>query len=594
LPEDFLKDEDEEENVSSPEVEFEEDDRFGEDEIPFDAEIDDKGEEGEETLEDLEDISKEGEEKEDEDENFDYFEDDEKIVLTYYKTGEEDLEEPDEKDEFSEKDLEDEDEDKEKEKFENEPELEEVLDRPTEPTRKFDFKDKGRPGLRDVKESLNEQALDLTEDEEEGAEEIESDNKINKRYRLRDGRIVDVKPSGEIILVDDEKRSSDFRFSELNRDQKRLRMYPEDNEDEDIVEESKQPKTKLEQIIENIKAARAVAKLNETDPQPDEKDELKDADLKKIGSDEEEVKKDEDELDLDLDKEEGEDEVEKVEITEFIITVEDDLDTAIDELKELGITAQRVPLEPKEEEIPAPVEEPEEEKPVDNIPEEPKEEKSVKEGKESLTEAEDDEKDLGTSDELSLGDQGEDAKELDLGDEDKTVEPTTEFEENKLRVKAEDWPILKGWLEDKGVDVKEMFGGDIEMEEVPEEGEEEETKGEISDDDVDFTGIGDSDKTKVLKESFIPEKYKNLEKNEIAEEIWNIIGPYSNYAMEVDDIYAREDIRNEIEKIENCIGTDIDAISDIDLENLSKERLIKILELLYKEDIRNFDGEEFI
>ena len=417
MAEDFLDDEDKDEPASD--VDFEEGDRFGdEDDIKPDAEIDDVDEDP-----DIE-SAEEGGEKEDEDDNFEYFEDDEKIVLTYYKDGtekedededEDAVIEPDEEDELNDKDLDD-DEDLEKEPPEDE--LEETLDRPTEPTRHFDFKDKGRKGVVDAYESVTE----------------------------------------------DESNSQ------------------------------------LEQIVENIKAARKAAKLNEAETKPDEKDELSDDDLKSIGGEEppENEKTDDDDLDL----ENPEDEVEKTEITEFIITV-DDVDSAIDELKELGVSAEKVPVEPKEdEELPLDLDEPEEEKPaeednenpVDEIPEEPKpEEKS----NESLMEA-DDKPDPGISDELDLGDQGADAKELE--DKPENLEPTAEFEENKIKVPAESWPKLKGWLEEKGVDVKEMFGGDIEMEEVPDEVEGEEgdkTGGEISDDDVDFSGVGDDEKTKV-------------------------------------------------------------------------------------------------
>ena len=42
---------------------------------------------------------------------------------------------------------------------------------------------------------------ELTEEDAEGCEQIESPNEFNNRYRLKDGRIVDVTPSGKYLLV---------------------------------------------------------------------------------------------------------------------------------------------------------------------------------------------------------------------------------------------------------------------------------------------------------------------------------------------------------------------------------------------------------
>jgi hypothetical protein len=356
---------------------------------------------------------------------------------------------------------------------EENPEVDEEAERPEEPFRDHDFEDKGRPGLEDMDESLSERR-----------------------------------------------------------------------------------KSRMEQIIENLKAKRN--ELNEADVKPEETDELTDDDLGDVKLDDE-GEEDEPEPGAETDKD-G-DEVEKVEITEFIITVEN-VDEAIDELEERGVTAERVPVEPKEEEVPQDTEEPEE--PEEEKPE-GEEEKSEEGGedldldlgtpddkaaKESLrafvlanysniNEAEDEDEDkekpegdedAGASDELSLGDQGEDAKELDDQPEggDELTEPTTEFEENKIKVKAEDWEVLKGWLEEKGVDVQEMFGGEIETQEIDPEAEASDVDGEgaaeeISDDDIDFSGIGDKDDTKVkseVKESFKGKKCPTcggVMKNEVCE-----------------------------------------------------------------------------
>jgi hypothetical protein len=54
-----------------------------------------------------------------------------------------------------------------------------------------------------VKDSLYEyyQNVELTPEEVEGAESIESDDMFSRRYRLRDGRIIDVLPDGSVKFV---------------------------------------------------------------------------------------------------------------------------------------------------------------------------------------------------------------------------------------------------------------------------------------------------------------------------------------------------------------------------------------------------------
>jgi hypothetical protein len=111
---------------------------------------------------------------------------------------------------------------------------------------------------------------------------------------------------------------------------------------------------------------------------------------------------------------EGEDE--KVEITEFIITV-DDVSSAIEELSEKGVDAEKV-VDPD-------------------------------------------------------GEPGEGEEES--------------YKEDEISVPAEQWEELKGWLEEKGVDVEEMFGGEIEVED--EEVDLEGGEGEGGDDlEVDLEG----------------------------------------------------------------------------------------------------------
>jgi hypothetical protein len=284
--------------------------------------------------------------------------------------------------------------------------------------------------------------------------------------------------------------------------------------DEDDFSESfkgnKVNTSRMKAIIENLR----VRTINEA-AEIDDEDELKDEDLDSLDLDDETPETD-DETATTLD---GDEEVEKVEITEFIITV-DDVDVAIEELANLGVTAERVEVEPKEEEVPVDIDEPEDdEKPAEGEDEDDEIDVDVdldKDTSESLrafikanylTEDEEEKsaEEIGTSDELGLGDQGQEATELNdkPTEDEESLDATTEFEENKIKVKAEDWDILKGWLEEKGVDVKEMFGGDIETEEFDNEDDAKDivpSNSEISDDEIDFTGIGDDDKTKIKDE----------------------------------------------------------------------------------------------
>jgi len=369
--------------------------------------------------------------------------------------------------------------------------------------RKFDFKDKGRPGLLGMDESSHVMKAQFVSHKLTGKKSPKLGGKLDpKLHNLLDDN--QDKDPNELKEANNLGKKLDPKLHNLltndqDKDDNELKNF------EDEITESDNRTKRMKEIIENLKSKR----VNEAEESSE--DELKDEDLDDINLDDETLTDDETATTLD-----GEDEgVEKVEITEFIITV-DDVDSAISELTELGVTAERVESEPKEEEVPAeieeePIKDDEEDLELDLGDEEQNKAEVAKESLETFIKAnylneegEEDQKpeDLGTSDELGLGDQGEEAKELDdTGDEEEVVEPTTEFEENKIKVKAEDWDILKDWLEDKGVDVKEMFGGDIETEEIsPEEAAAEETPVEISDDDINFDGIGDKDDTRVKEE----------------------------------------------------------------------------------------------
>lgn len=235
-------------------------------------------------------------------------------------------------------------------------------------------------------------------------------------------------------------------------------------DDKKKTNESKEEarKERIKAIIENIRSKRAKPEeekpINEAE-KPAEKpaeeaDELSFDDLDLEGEDKGEEKPEGGGLDLGDDKKEDEN-TEKVEITEFIITV-DNADEAIKELEELGIPAEKVEDEETHDEE---TETPEEEK--TETPE--TEEKEKVEGTEKpVEEAEEPDLDLG-------GDEPTEEPDLDLGgDEEKPAH------EEKIKVSVDHWEELKGWLEGKGIDVAEMFGGEVEVEEEPAEGEKKE------------------------------------------------------------------------------------------------------------------------
>ena len=473
---------------------------------------------------------------------FEYEEDDEKITLTYYK-----------------------------EPRESEIEAEEEFE-----ARKYDFKDKGRPGIYDEDVEDEEEDLD-EEDLDEGMKAQFVSHKLTGKKASKLGGKLDPKLHN---LLDDSQ----------DKDEKELEGF-EKEITESEGELSEEVKERMKALIENIikESEEAQEEVNEEvqeevneeaqeeaqeelkaqtvseAEEPSEEDELSDEDLDDIDLDDEAADDEEVDIEDEVKDEEGEDEVEKVEITEFIITV-DDVDVAIEELADLGVEAEKVPIESEEVEVPVEIEDEEEvveepEESDEEAPEEPEEEmkeseviegdekvepislgesedvkkhKDLKESIQSFIEEnylnEEEDEELDVSDELNLGDQGEDAKELEDDEATNVEEP--EYEEYKIKVKAEDWETLKGWLEEKGVDVGEMFGGEIETEEIvpAEDSVEAEAKGpaeEIDDEEIDFSGIGDDDDTKVDEEAM-----------------------YSTTAFHRDDI--DNDVEEEDEEVEEC------------------------------------------
>jgi len=269
---------------------------------------------------------------------------------------------------------------------------------------------------------------------------------------------------------EEEMRPGSYDFVDREKGYERPGIYDEMDENEDVEEcdegDDKEKideaaKERIKKIIENIKSKNKRKKLNEEDDKLEDKeeDELTFDDLDLDGGDEDKGKnkeedvededvededvEDEDVEDEDVEDEEGE---EKVEITEFIITV-DNVEEAIQELTELEVEAEQV---------------------VD-----------------------------------------EEGEEI----------------EDQIKVSADDWDALRGWLEDKGVDIEEMFGGEIEVEDEIEgeedlEGEGEEfdlePSGEELDDldlDVDLEGEGEGEE-EVEKEVDVEESVTGMEREE--------------------------------------------------------------------------------
>lgn len=252
-------------------------------------------------------------------------------------------------------------------------------------------------------------------------EEMHPTKKINEDYD-QDQEEENMKP-GSYDFVD---RKRGYERPGINDDSTNEVCDESADEDEKLDEATK---ARIKKIIENIKAKRNT-KLNEEEEEekPTEDDdeltfddlnleddeEKAEGDEEKVEDDEEKAEGDEDKVEDDEEKiedTEGEEaeskapegEEEKVEITEFVITV-DNVDESISELGELGVTAEQV------------------------------------------------------------------------------VDEEGEPIEDQIKVSSDDWEALKGWLEDKGVDIEEMFGGEIEVEEPTDLGDEVDVVDDVEDD----------------------------------------------------------------------------------------------------------------
>jgi len=355
--------------------------------------------------------------------------------------------------------------------------------------------------LDDEDEDEDNEEIDFGGDEDDDIDDDELEDDELEDDDLDDDELED--DDLEDIDVDDDDEDSEIDFEDEDEEE------TEDEDEEETDEpnydfKDKKGRPGITDELDEAQVARMkkmIKNLRLNEAEGEEADELSDEDVDKEADD----TADTDEPgtdDINL-----ENETEKVEITEFIITV-DDVDSAIEELGELGVTAERVPIEAKPEEVPVEDETEdltpppaEGEAPAAPAPatQEQKNESLKRFVANMLNEAEE------ASDELGLGDQGEVTSELDAQPAaDPNAQPATpaapateEYEQNKIKVNAQDWDTLKGWLEEKGVNVQEMFGGEIETEDIDPDQPE---GAPVSDEEIDFTGIGDDDETEVKVE----------------------------------------------------------------------------------------------
>ena len=275
--------------------------------------------------------------------------------------------------------------------------------------------------------------------------------------------------------------------------------YPRPGLNDMTESEEEVKEDRVERVLESLRKKRRLLEAEEAEEEEEVEETPDEGEEKAEGDDEFNL----DDLDMGTEGEEGEEVPEeggdeKVEITEFILTV-DNPDEAIKELEELGITAQKV--EPEAEDAEAEDQEKEgegndldldlEEEPAEEAPpaEAEPEEAPVEEAAEGGEEDLDLDLDLEAEPEGGEGEEApaEDDSAVDM-DMDKEVGDEAE---GQIKVSADNWEALKGWLEAKGVDVAEMFGGEIEVEDGEEEGETEEPEGEGEEEEAEEEAEGE-------------------------------------------------------------------------------------------------------
>ena len=350
----------------------------------------------------------------------------------------------------------------------------------------------------------------------------------------------------------------------------------EDEVDEDSTcHESRQER--INKLVEQIRAKRA-KKLNEGGDELTEDDDEDEV----VVDDDEEVA---DEAPAEDDVIDDVEEDDRVEISEFIITV-DDVEEALEELGDLGIDASEVGMEtdvedeidvmndpdmsmgdmmdmgdePAEDEVADPEAEDVEDFDLDiggDIGGEEEVEESVtgmedfeksrnakyKDSPPNLTEDDedlevvDDELDMDDLDEVPDVEGEEETLDTDevgfpAEDEEGDLDDPANFEapegdEKQIRVSAENWEKLKGWLDAKGVDTEEMFGGEIEV-----EGEES-----VEDDEISFDGLEDIEDESPEHEAVESDEEEAAEKAEgdDDEEVEESVTGMENFEKKRDD-----------------------------------------------------------
>ncbi len=303
----------------------------------------------------------------------------------------------------------------------------------------------------DMQHPLNEALRPLTQEEEdyinnldEVPERIEDYNPFANAYQLKDGKIIVVQPDGTKYVDESGSRVSNTNVDESADDEENFEpgsydfvdrrkgyarpgIYDMDEGDDSCEgEECCIPGEEDEDNLDESTKSRIKRIL--------ENIKAKDKKVLNEGEEEDDEKKsdDEDELtfdDLELgdedeeDTEEGEDESKEDEGDEEDEDETEEGEEAEEDEEKVEITEFIIT--------------------VDNV-------------EEALEELEE----LGVTGEQVLDEEGEPI-------------------EDQIKVSADDWDELKGWLEEKGVDIEEMFGGEIETEdEEGLEGEEEELEGE--------------------------------------------------------------------------------------------------------------------
>lgn len=263
----------------------------------------------------------------------------------------------------------------------------------------------------------------------------------------------DFEDDGEKGIYDEKNTSSTDKVNEGKKKKKNKKK-------------NKKAAKKIKNLVESIKARRMFEAEDVDKDDVDDEDSVDavddDAELKDDVDDEDNTDDVNDEDDTDTDDD-------KVEITEFIITV-DDPESAIAELAELGIDAEIVTDEAPSDEIETKDDlfaDDSDEDSVDDVDDEDLDldidgeiegEDSDKKNESMNEEDEEPAEDELFSDE-PIEDEATKDDEVDEPVEDDEVdEPAVG---NQIKVSADNWDALKGWLEEKGVDTEELFGGEI-------------------------------------------------------------------------------------------------------------------------------------